>query len=116
MNTLTDSSLTQSMLDPDTRRDIRNDPRQYAIDNEIIAADSEIEVKLVINGPDTMYVPLAQVEHLSTISSEELLSIQAAGNTNGSVGTATTASSISTLTSTVGSAGSASTAGTAGSA
>lgn len=103
----------ESLLDADVRQAIRDNPRQYAIDNGIIAANSDIEVKLVTNDRHTMHIPLTQEESFNNLSDDQLQSMQAAGiSTAGSLGSASTLLTAGSCASTLGSIG---TAGSGGS-
>ena len=109
--------MMQSWADPAVRRRIRENPKQYAIDNEVIAADADVEVKMRVNTRDTMYVPIMRMDDSQTLDTRDLQSLQAAGDgTASTVGTVSTASTISCMCSTAGSAGSLSTGGTGGTA
>lgn len=87
------------LTDSDARQAILNDPRQYAVDNDIIAADSDIEIKVVVNDRNTIHIPIASGEMVDEVmlNIEELQKIRAAGNFIGSAFTAGTAGSISTI-------------------
>lgn len=105
-----------ALIDPAARRRIRANPRQYALDRGMLAADSAAEVKVVVNRRATLYVPIARPADADsfTVDADDLESLQAAG-TASTGGSASSASSAGTLTSTVSTASSTACAGCAGS-
>ena len=112
MNNPTDSTstLTQPFRDPAVRRSILSDPRQYALDNGLIAADAEVEVKVMANTADTMYVPMPHLDDFDTLNISDLRTIQAAGRgTASTAGCGGSASTLSTVSSTYSTASTAST-------
>ncbi len=106
-------SLMHAWTDPAVRQRIRGDPRQYAIDSGLIAEDADIDIKVVVNASDTMYLPLAHYEPDGFISVEDLQAVQAAGtaSTGGTVGSASTFSCFTGCLGTAGTAGSVACAG-----
>ncbi|MDD9811383.1 MAG: hypothetical protein OXU71_06685 [Gammaproteobacteria bacterium] len=104
------------LLDPAVRREIRADPKRYALDNGLLAADAAAaEVRVVTSTRDTLYIQLPNPRAFAdTLDAPTLKRIQAAACT-GTAGSTTSASTLSTGTSTAGSLSSASTLGTAGS-
>lgn len=114
MNDLHDlHELTRTWEDPAVREKIRNDPKQYAIDNGLLGEDSEVEIKLMVNPPNTMYIPLPHTDNTDTLSPDELQAMQAAGtaSTGGTVGTASTTSTFAGTLATIGTASSLASAG-----
>lgn len=110
-------SVAQTLMDPDVRQAIRDNPRQYAIERGFIDADSAVEIKLVTSDRGTLHIALMPMpESDNNLSAEQLQNLQAAGNTGtistmGSYGcVGSVGSSISTA-STAGCIGTASTAG-----
>lgn len=108
------------LLDPETRRQIRADPRRFAADIGLLdvdaAAVAAVDVRVVTNTRDTLYIQLPGPSVFAEELDDAALGrIQAAGS-NGTAGTTTSASTLSTATSTAGCASTASTIGTAGSA
>lgn len=109
-------SVTESLYEREVRQAIRDDPKQYAVDAGIIAAESDAEVRVVESGRGTWHIPLMRVNAGSALNADDLRRLQGGVNTTGSVGTGGTVSTFSTFSGCIGSAGSASTVGTAGTA
>lgn len=105
------------LLDPETRRQIRADPRRFAADIGLLDVDAAaVDVRVVTNTRDTLYIQLPGPSVFAEELDDAALGrLQAAGS-NGTAGTTTSASTLSTATSTAGCASTASTIGTAGSA
>lgn len=95
---------------PDVRRQIRADPRQYALDNGLVQEQAAVEVKVVADRRDVVHVAIPSAGK-DTLDADDLASIQAAGG----VSTAGTAGSASTLGCACGTMSTASTGGTVGS-
>lgn len=106
------------LLDPETRRAIRADPRRFATDIGLLdGADAvAVEVRVVTNTRDTIYLQLPGPSVFADTLDDALLGRLQAAGCNGTAGTTTSASTMSTATSTAGCASTASTVGTAGSA
>lgn len=117
MNTPSNSAadIAQFSLDGDTRRAIIDNPRQYAIDNGLIAADSDVDVKVVVCNRDTMHVALVHKDMLDADLNAEQLDMIQAGNGYSTVGSAGSAGTISTANGTVGSFSTGGTVGSGGS-
>ena len=101
---------------PAARRRLRADPRQYAAANGLIqrgADAAEVEVKVVVNRPGTIYVALPPPGK-DTLDAADLASIQAAGGTS-TAGTAACASTLGTFNGTMSTASSGGTLGSSGS-
>jgi len=101
---------------PDARRQIRADPRQYAVDAGLLKAGvdaAEVEVKVVSNRPGVMYVALPPPV-AETLGAADLESIQAAGGVS-TAGTAGTASTYGCANGTISTASSGGTVGSSGS-
>lgn len=107
-------AAAQALFEPELRRRIQLDPKQYAIDNGLMAADSAAEVKVVTCSRDTMYLPMVRAEQTEALDAGQLEAIQAAGHVS-TAGSAGTVGSLSTATTTAGTILTAGTAGTAGS-
>ncbi|MDD9884780.1 MAG: hypothetical protein OXU62_09665 [Gammaproteobacteria bacterium] len=104
-----------SMFDPEVRRRIRADPRQYALDNGLIDGASDIEIKVLTNNAATMYLAVSPAASgPAELSADELQSLSAAG-TNSTAGSGSTASTLGTLNSTASSSTTLSTLATGGS-
>ncbi len=114
-NSKTFADVAEVLLNPATRAAVRANPRQYAIDTGMIAADSSVEVKLVVCGSGKMLLPIQTVGAHGVLDSTQLREISG-GSTAGSVGSATTASTVGCAVSCFSSAGSLSTAASVGSA
>ncbi len=67
----------QELFDADTRRAIRENPRQYAIDKGMIAADSTVQVKIVVSGPGKMLIPILKMSISGTLENEQLRGVVA---------------------------------------
>jgi len=107
-------AVTEALYDPGARARIRGNPRQYAIDNGLLDADSRAEVKVVDSARDTLHIPVMRADSAPPeLNTADLESLQAAG-TASTGGSASSAGSAGTLTSTVSSASSAACAGCAG--
>lgn len=105
------------LLDPETRRAIRADPRRFAADIGLLGGGADaVEVRVVTNTRDTLYIQLPGPSVFAEALDDAALSRLQAAGCNGSAGTTTSASTFSTVTSTAGCASTASTVGTAGSA
>ncbi len=108
------------LFDPSVRDAIRADPRQFAFDQGMIAAaDSSVEIKLVVCEAGQMVIPMQRyIPDMDALDDDQLARI-AGGvgvGTAGSVGSSGTAGTISTIGSSFSSASTASTAATIGSA
>lgn len=106
------------LLEPRIRREIRADPKRYAVDIGLLSAEAvdAVEVRVVTNARDTIYLQLPGPSVFDGALDDAALGrLQAAGS-NGTAGTTTSASTFSTATSTAGCASTASTVGTAGTA
>ncbi len=113
MNANSNIEMAATYFKPEVRADIRANPRQYAIDNGIIPADSSIEIKLVACQSKQMFIPVMRNIGDQFMSNDQLKDISA-GVKLGSLGTAGSAGSIMcicTCASSIGSVGSAGTAG-----
>lgn len=110
------TAIVEALSDPAARRRIRANPRQYAVETGMLAADSEAAVKVAVNRPGVLYVAIARDNNFDprALSADDLESLQAAG-TASTGGSASSASSAGTLTSTVSTASSTACAGCAGS-
>ncbi len=107
------ASAAQIIFDADVRQAIRNDPRQYAVDNGIITEDSDVEIKLVVNDRHTMHIPLFPEPLPDNLTATQLQDLQGGGvSTAGTVGTF---GCIGTICGTASSAGTGTTVGSAGS-
>ncbi len=111
-NSLPMAATAQALFDQDIRRAIRENPRQYAIDQGVIPADSTVEVKLVISEPGQMAIPVFKIGAGSMLSTEQLSNITGGvrASTVGSVlsgGTASTITSTAWCVSSISSVGSA---------
>jgi len=96
---------------PEVRRQIRADPRQYAVDNGFLPKNAaDVEVTVVVDRPGVTHVALPSPGK-DALDADDLASIQAAGG----VSTAGTAGSVSTLGCACGTISTASTGGTVGS-
>ncbi len=73
-------AVSRVWFDPDTRRAIRKNPRQYAIDTGMITADSPVQIKLVVSGAEKMSIPIPNVNNADTLSNEQLRNISAGGS------------------------------------
>lgn len=107
-----------SFRDPAVRRQVRADPKQYAIDHGIIPADSEVEIRLVVAKPGTMPFPLFKAGEQGAefkLSHDQLQHVQAAGGCNSTVGCISSVSTVSSACSSLSSAGTAGTMASAGS-
>jgi len=109
-------SVYRAMFDPEVRRGIRADPRQYAVDNGLIDAQADIDIKVLTNDADTIYLALSPaVSHSAELNADELQQLSAAGSTStagsgssaSTLGTVCTTSSSATTLSTLASGGSA---------
>jgi len=110
-----------AMTDPAVRRQYRDDPRAAylaSLARQGVAAElsDDVEIKVVSNTADTLYVALFQHTEDAAIGAEQLRQVQAAGGSTGSVGSLGSASSFGTVCGTASTAGSAGSIGTAGSA
>lgn len=115
MNTFeAQKSAARALLEPEFRGRIRLDPKRYAIDNGLIAADSPAKVKVVTCSRDTMYLAMVRAEQAEALDAGQLEAIQAAGHVS-TAGSAGTVGSLSTATTTAGTILTAGTAGSAGS-
>lgn len=104
--------FVRALQTPDVRRQIRADPRQYAVDNGLLQQDAaDIEVEVVTDRRDVVHVAIPSLDK-DALDAEDLASIQAAGGAS----TAATAGSASTMGCASGTISTASTAGTVGSA
>lgn len=109
-------SVYGAMFDPEVRRRIRADPRQYALDNGLIAGDADIDIKVLTNRADTLYFAVSPMAGRSAeLNAAELQRLSAAGSTS-TAGSGGTASTLGTLCSTSSSATTLSTLATGGSA
>ncbi len=109
--------IAESLADPAVRQRIRENPKQYAIDNDFIVADSESEVRVYVNTADTMYIPMMDIQDAGTLDARDLQMVQAAGDgTASTAGTGGSSSTLSCLTSSVGTFTTLSSAGSAGTA
>jgi len=109
-------SVYGAMFDPEVRRRIRADPRQYALDNGLIDGDADIGIKVLTNRADTMYFAVSPAAaRPAELSAGELQQLSAAGSTS-TAGSGSTASTLGTLCSTSSSATTLSTLATGGSA
>lgn len=83
MNTQNESAqafaAAESLRDPDTRRRIRADPKGYALENDIIPAGMDMEVKVVESGRDVLYIPLAAPSDIDALEAADLAAIQGGG-------------------------------------
>jgi len=107
-------AMLKALSDPAVRRQIRADPRQYALDHGLLAADSATAVEVVVNRPGTLYVPIARADAALELNADDLQAVQAAGSAS-TAGTASSAATAGTLTTTVSTASSTGCAGCAGS-
>ena len=102
---------TQTMFDADVRQALRNDPRQYAIDQGIITEGSDVEIKLVVNDRHTLHIPLFPEPESDDLTEAQLQDLHAGGvstvGTAGSLGCVGTACSSASSASSGGSVGSA---------
>lgn len=98
---------------PDVRRQIRADPRQYALDNGLVQEQAEVEFKVVDDRRDVVHVAIPSAGK-DALDADDLASIQAAGGVS-TAGTAGSASTISSACPTISTASSGGTAGSAGS-
>jgi len=73
------------LLDPAVRREIRADPKRYALDNGLLAADAAAaEVRVVTSTRDTLYIQLPNPRAFAdTLDAPTLKRIQAAACTGG---------------------------------
>jgi len=101
------AAQARALYDRDTRRQIRADPQRHAIDHDFIPADAGIEVKVVTNTPDTVYMPLPSVAPGDSLGAPDLQAIQGGVRTGtaGSGGSVSTAGSVCTTASTASSVG-----------
>lgn len=118
MNTMSETAqafaAAESLRDPETRRQVRADPKGYALENGIIPAGmaQNMEVKVVESGRDVLYVPLVAPSDIDTLEAADLASIQGGGpraSTTGSASSLGCMFCICTSASTAGSAASVST-------
>ncbi len=72
-------AVAQELFDPATRRVIRENPRQYAIDKGMISADSTVQIKLVVSGAGKMAIPILKTDLTGTLNNEQLRSVAAGG-------------------------------------
>ncbi len=108
--------IAETLLQPEVRGRIRANPRQYAIENGMIEADSTTQIKLVVCVAGQLKIPMVQASEQLSHNQLENISAGVEVNTTGSVGSIGSASTISTVFSCLGSTTSASTVGTMGSA
>jgi len=109
-------SVYDAMFEPEMRRHIRADPRQYALDNDLIDADADIEIKVLTNAADKMYLALSPaVSAPVELNASELQQLSAAG-TNSTAGSGSSASTLGCVNTTASSATTLSTLATGGSA
>jgi len=111
------------LTDPAMRRKVRLDAR--AAFKEMFPPDADtaapvwgddVEIKVVSNTADTLYVAIFQPDEKAALSDGQLRQVQAAGGSTGSMGSLASASTFGSVCGTASTAGSASSIGTAGSA
>jgi len=111
------------LTDPAMRRKVRLDARaafkeMFPPDADIAAPvwGDDVEIKVVSNTADTLYVAIFQPDEKAALSDGQLRQVQAAGGSTGSMGSLASASTFGSVCGTASTAGSASSIGTAGSA
>jgi len=100
-------AVVESLLEPETRRRIRDNPKQYAVENGIIPAGLDMQVKVVESGRDTLYIPLAAPSDSDELQAADLAAIQGGGPRASTTGSASSLGCMFCITTTVGTAGSA---------
>ncbi len=106
--------VAETLLQPEVRAAIRANPRQYAIDEGIIKADSHVEIKLVGGEAEQMFLPLFRADAGHSLSHGQLKNV-AAGATTGTVASLGCGSSAGTICTTASTASSVGCLGTIGS-
>lgn len=95
----------RDFFDPQVRRAIRAEPRQYAVEHGLIKADSEAEVKVVECAPDTLRIAIVRGDSIAAgpLGAGDLREVSAAGSVS-TMGTVSTAGSACTTASSFGTA------------
>lgn len=104
MNTPNSSAAAvdaRDFLDPQVRRAIRAEPRQYALERGLIAADSGAEVKVVECAPDTLRIAIVRGDSLDAgpLDAGDLRAVSAAGSVSTMSTTSTAGSACTTASS-----------------
>jgi len=106
MNTPNSPSATvavgaRDFLDPQVRRAIRAEPRQYAVEHGLLAADSEAEVKVVECARDTLRIAIVRGDSIAAgpLGAGDLRAVSAAGSVSTMSTTSTAGSACTTASS-----------------